>query len=124
MPVKGCTLLLITKRICCQAKKEIEILDCDSVKNLKLAVSSDETQCRFLYDTHISEQPMPRSSEYSLMYPRDTNISTFLRSLNPHLPNHTTTFTITTLLALTFPDQKGTHLEECSMRVPFAVDST
>ena len=105
-------------------KKKIEILDSDSAENFKFAVSSDATQCRFLYDTHISEQPVPPSSEHSLIYPRDTNTSTFLRSLNPHLPNHTTTCTRNTLLALKYPDYNSTCLEECALRVPFAVDST
>ena len=59
------------------SEKKIEILDSDSVENLKFAASSDPTRCRFLYDTHISEQPVPPSSEYSLIYPRDTNTSTF-----------------------------------------------
>jgi len=67
---------------------------------------------------------VPPSSEYSLIYPRDTNTSTFPRSLNPHLPNHTTTCTRTTLLSLTLPDYNGSYLEGCAMSLPFAVDST
>ena len=92
-------------------KKKLKLWTLTALRIWNLLSGRMLTQCTFLYDTHISEQRVPTSSEHSLIYPRDTNSSTFLWSLNPHLPNHMTTWTRTMLLALTFPDYNGTYLE-------------